>query len=558
MLERNYADVWEALAGTIPTATALLQGTVRRSWEEFESRSARLAGAFAAAGVGRNSKVALYLYNGPEYLEAFFATLKLRAVPVNVNYRYLDDELAYLVDNADAEVLVFHSSLGDRVERVAPASPKLKLLLRVDDSADGAGIGESYEAAIALHEPAPRIPRSGDDIIMVYTGGTTGMPKGVMSSVGSGVDTYRTTVPAVLGLAPIETTDGIVAAAQQLIDEDRPWSALPACPLMHGTGMGIGALPALTFGGCVVLLEGRGLDVDELWSTVERHAVNSITVVGDAFARPMLRGLREGPPRQLDSVRLILSAGAMFSAEVKDGLLEFMPGAAIIDYIAATEGAMGYSVSMKGAPAATGRFMPNPGVKVFAEDGTEVKPGSGDSGIVAVPGSIPEGYYHDDEKTARTFKVIDGVRYSLPGDWATVDADGSIVLLGRGSQCINTGGEKVFPEEVEEVLKLHPSVEDALVFGVPDERFGQRVVGVASLSPGAPAVDPNEIVDAARAKLSSYKLPRALVVVDVVPRAANGKADYPGAKAIFEASLSAASSSTSAAASAGSPPQAGQ
>jgi acyl-CoA synthetase (AMP-forming)/AMP-acid ligase II len=558
MLERNYADVWEALAGTIPTATAVVQGTVRRSWAEFESRAARLAGAFAAVGVGHNAKVALYLYNGPEYLEAFFATLKLRAVPVNVNYRYLDEELAYLVDNADAEVLVFHSSLADRVERVAPASPKLKLLLRVDDTPDGAGVGESYEDAISSHDPAPRIPRSGDDILMVYTGGTTGMPKGVMSSVGSGVDTYRTTVPAVLGLPPVETTDGIVLAAQQLIDEDRPWSALPACPLMHGTGMGIGALPALTFGGTVVLLEGRGLDVDELWSTVERHAVNSITVVGDAFARPMLRGLREGPVRQLDSVRLILSAGAMFSAEVKDGLLEFMPGAAIIDYIAATEGAMGYSVSMKGAPAATGRFMPNPGVKVFAEDGTEVTPGSRESGIVAVPGSIPEGYYHDDEKTARTFKVIDGVRYSLPGDWATVDADGSIVLLGRGSQCINTGGEKVFPEEVEEILKLHPSVEDALVFGVPDERFGQRVVGVASLSPGAAPVEPSEIVDAARVKLSSYKLPRALVLVDVVPRAANGKADYPGAKAIFEASLSAASSSTSAAASAGSPPQAGQ
>jgi fatty-acyl-CoA synthase len=515
--------------------------------------------------------VALYLYNGPEYLEAFFATLKLRAVPVNVNYRYLDDELADLVDNADAEVLVFHSSLGDRVDRVAPQSPKLKLLLEVAEGRGPSGVplgvsagrspertnvtvGSSYEEAVASHDPAPRITRSGDDIIMVYTGGTTGMPKGVMSSVAGGVHTYRLTVPSVLGLPPIDTTDGIIDAARQLIDEGRPWAAMPACPLMHGTGMGIGALPALTFGGTVVLLDGRGLDVDELWSTVERHGVNSITVVGDAFARPMLRGLREGPPRQLDSVRLILSAGAMFSAEVKQGLLEFIPGAAVIDYIAATEGAMGYSVSMKGAPAPTGRFMPNPNVKVFTEDGVEVVPGSGETGIVAVSGDIPQGYYHDEEKTARTFKVIDGVRYSLPGDWATVDADGSIVLLGRGSQCINTGGEKVFPEEVEEILKLHPSVEDALVFGVPDERFGQRVVGVASLAPGAVAVEPAEIIDAGRAKLSSYKLPRELVLVDVVPRAANGKADYPAARAIFEA----ANSATSSAARAGSPPHAGQ
>jgi fatty-acyl-CoA synthase len=272
----------------------------------------------------------------------------------------------------------------------------------------------------------------------------------------------------------------------------------------------------------------------------------------------MLRGLRDGPPRQLDSVQLILSAGAMFSAEVKQGLLDYMPTAVVIDYIAATEGAMGYSVSMKDAPAATGRFIPNPGVKVFTEDGAEVVRGSGETGMVAVAGAIPEGYYHDEEKTARTFRLIDGVRYSIPGDWATVDADGSIVLLGRGSQCINTGGEKVFPEEVEEVLKLHAAVEDALVFGVPDERFGQRVVGVASLVPGG-AATADEIVDAARPRLSSYKLPRSLQLVDAVPRAANGKADYPEARAMFDAAIrSAVSSATSSAASAGSPPQAGQ
>ena len=547
MLEPNYADVWEALADAVPESTALLQGALTRTWAEFDDRSARLAAAFAAAGVGHGSKVALYLYNGPESREAFYAALKLRAVPVNVNYRYLDDELAYLIDNADAEVLVFHSSLGDRVERVRPRSPKLRLLLEVDDG-DGR---DTYEAAISSHEPAARIARSGDDIMMVYTGGTTGMPKGVMSAVSGGVETYRATVPTVLGLPPVPDIDGIITAARGLADEGRRFVALPACPLMHGTGMGIGALPALTFGGAVVLLEGRGLDIDELWSTVEAHAVNSITVVGDAFARPMLRGLREGPPRQLDSVQLILSAGAMFSAEIKQGLLDFMPTAMVIDYMAATEGAMGYSISTKDAPAPTGRFMPNPETKVFTEDDREVMPGSGETGIVAVSGAIPAGYYHDDEKTARTFKVIDGVRYSLPGDWATVEADGSIVLLGRGSQCINTGGEKVFPEEVEEVLKLHPGVEDALVFGVPDERFGQRVVGVASLSPGAAVASPEEIVDGARATLSSYKLPRRLLLVDAVPRAANGKADYPTAKAMFEAA-------TSSAASAGSPPHAGQ
>jgi fatty-acyl-CoA synthase len=376
---------------------------------------------------------------------------------------------------------------------------------------------------------------------MTYTGGTTGMPKGVMSRIHTAVDTYLVSVPPVLGLAPLSAPEQIVDMARQLADEKRQYASMPACPLMHGTGLGIGALPATTFGGRVVLLTGRGLDVDEVWSTVEREAVNGITIVGDAFARPMLRGLREGAARELGSVSLILSAGAMFSAEVKEGLLEFMPAATIVDYIAATEGAMGVSISTKGSPAPTGRFVPNPGVKVFTEDGHEVGVGSGETGMVAIAGAIPDGYFHDDEKTARTFREFGGVRYSVPGDWATVDADGLITLLGRGSQCINTGGEKVFPEEVEEAIKRHPSVEDALVFGMPDERFGQRIAAVVSLeraNDGTAAtftpLDLNAIVDSVRDQLSSYKVPRELAVVDDVPRAANGKPDYARARELFE------------------------
>jgi fatty-acyl-CoA synthase len=227
----------------------------------------------------------------------------------------------------------------------------------------------------------------------------------------------------------------------------------------------------------------------------------------------------------------------MFSAEVRGGLLEHLPGAAIVDNIAASEGSMGVALSTAGNVIPTGTFLPNPGVKVFMEDGTEVQPGSGDIGMVAVPGSIPVGYYHDEEKTKKTFREFDGVRYSVPGDWATVEANGTLTLLGRGSQCINTGGEKVFPEEVEEVLKLHPAVEDALVFGLPDERFGQRIAAVISLAPDVdPAIQPKDIVDGVRDRISSYKLPRDLAVVEVVPRAANGKADYPTARELFEQS----------------------
>jgi len=538
-LERNLASIWEAVADRVGDAPAIVQGSLRRSWTDFDDRSARLASAFAAVGVGPGSKVAQYLYNSAEYMESFNAAIKLRAIPVNVNYRYLDDELLYLLENSESEVLVFHSSLGERVERVAERATKVKLFVEVADT-DGDGgpsVGSSFDELVAANDPAARISRQEDDILMTYTGGTTGMPKGVMSRMKGSVDTYLGSVPVVLGMAPLSEPEEIVTTAGQLFDEDRQYASMPACPLMHGTGMGIGALPATTFGGRLVLLVGRGLDVDELWSTVERESVNAITIVGDAFARPLLRALDEGPKRDLTSLNLLLSAGSMFSAEIKGGLLEHLETCMIIDYIAATEGAMGISISTKGNPAPTGRFIPNPGVKVLTEDGREVTAGSGETGMVAIGGSIPDGYFHDDEKTAKTFKEFDGVRYSIPGDWATVEADGMITLLGRGSQCINTGGEKVFPEEVEEVLKRHAAVEDALVFGIPDERFGQRVVAVASLSPGA-AAEADAIVEGVRDQLSSFKLPRQVVVVDEVPRAPNGKADYPRARELFEISSS--------------------
>jgi fatty-acyl-CoA synthase len=291
-----------------------------------------------------------------------------------------------------------------------------------------------------------------------------------------------------------------------------------------------------------VLLAGRGLDVDELWATVEREGVNSLVIVGDAFGRPMLRGLEDGPARDLACVRFVFSAGAMFSAEVRAGLLEHLPTATIVDNIAASEGGMGVALSTKGNVVPTGSFLPNPGVKLFTEAGVEVTAGSGEMGMVAVPetNTIPDGYFHDSEKTAKTFREFDGVRYSIPGDWGTIGADGILTLFGRGSQCINTGGEKVFPEEVEETLKLHPSVEDALVFGLPDERFGQRIAAVVSLAPGVDpsSVEPKAIVDGVRDRLSSYKLPRDVAIVGAVPRAANGKADYPRARELFEISVS--------------------
>ena len=541
-MESHHATLWEAVADAVPDAPALVHGDGRRSWAEFEDRAARFAAALLAAGLGPGDKVAQFLYNSPAYLESWFGTLKIRAVPVNVNYRYVDDELAYLLDNADARALVFHASLADRVARVVERLGGLDLLVEVDDTASAPGttagtvpraVGE--EELLAAHRPAPRVERDPADITMTYTGGTTGMPKGVMGSVGPGLQGFLTSVPPVLGLQPLGHVDEIPALARRLVDDGRQFASLPACPLMHATGLGIGALPTLAFGGRVVLLEHRGFDPTELWSTVEREGVHGITVVGDAFARPMLRALDDDPGRfDLSSVRLVLSSGAMFSAEVKDGLLGHVPGAAIVDYIAATEGLMGVSISTAGSPAATASFRPAPGVVVLDEQDRIVEPGSGRTGMLAVPNTATAGYYKDEEKTARTFRTVGGTRYSIPGDWATLEADGTIQLLGRGSQCINTGGEKVFPEEVEEAIKRHPGIADCLVFGVPDERFGQRVVAVASLDGTVEHLDPESVVDGITESLSPYKLPRQLVLVPEVPRAPNGKADYRSARDLFE------------------------
>ena len=305
-------------------------------------------------------------------------------------------------------------------------------------------------------------------------------------------------------------------------------------PLMHGTGCWLGMMAPHMLGGTAALLAHRGLDPVELWDTVARERVSLLVIVGDAFAKPMLRALEEHPGRwDASCLATIVSSGAMFSLEVKQALLRHLPQLAIADVLGSTEGGMGNSIVRAGTTAETARFRPNPTTRVFTEDGREVAPGSGEVGMVGNGGMVPIGYYKDPEKSARTFRTIGGVRYGFAGDMATVEQDGTITLLGRGSNCINSGGEKIFPEEVEEALKLHPAVEDALVFGVPDERFGQRVVGVASLAPGAgAAVD--AIVADARTRIASFKLPKQLVLVARVPRAPNGKPDYPAARKLFE------------------------
>ena len=530
-MEMHFATVWESISDRIGDRPAITHGALTRTWAEYDDRAARIAAAYTAAGLGPDSKVGLFLYNSNEYMEAQYAAMKIRGVPININYRYIDDELHYLLDNSDAEALVFHSSLGDRVANVVDRLPDLKLVIEVDDGGAGqVAVARRYDEVVSSHSPMPRIERAEDDVYMLYTGGTTGMPKGVMYAIGGLTAGLGAAAFPVLGLpAPTDARDIVEAAA----GTDGSLVSLPCAPLMHGTGLWLGCFIPHLLGSHVVTLTNRSLDPHEVLDTIERHRASSVTIVGDSFAKPLLgaidEGRPDGRPYDVSTVAIVQSSGVMWTSEVKQQLLERMPQVMLVDAMGSTEGSMGTQITMKGLETETGRFTLSPTTRVFTDDDRLVEPGSDEVGMVAAGANVPLGYYKDEEKSARTFRVIDGVRYSFPGDLAKVAADGSLILLGRGSQVINSGGEKIFPEEVEEAVKRVEGVVDCLVVGVDDDRFGQAVTAVASLAPGA-SVDEATIIESVKGELARYKAPKAVVFVDEVPRAPNGKADYTTAR----------------------------
>ncbi len=544
-MEMHFATVWESIADEIPDTVAITHGDDARTWAEFDDRSARIAQAFTTAGLGPDSKIALYMFNCNEYMEAHYAAFKMRGPAVNVNYRYLDEELWYLLDNSDSEAFVFHSSLADRVARVVDRLPKLKLLIEVDDGppADGQRAevpgAQAFEDVIAAHEPMERIERREDDIYMLYTGGTTGMPKGVMYEVGGLTTGFIMQGFPIIGLEPPASAADVAGLVKGAVESGSRMVSIPCAPLMHGTGVWLGWFIPMCAGGHIVTLESRSLDPHEVLSTIERHGVTSITIVGDSFAKPLLRAIDEGKPDgsggyDLSSLGLVLSSGVMFTTEVKNELLDRMEQLVIVDAMGSSEGAMGTQITMKGVPTETAKFTTTPDTKVFKDDDTEVTPGSDEVGMVAAGGNVPIGYFKDPEKSARTFRTINGVRYSFPGDLAMVAEDGTLILLGRGSQVINTGGEKVFPEEVEEAVKRVDGIVDCLVVGIEDEKFGQAVTAVASTADGVD-VDAASVIAQVKQDLAGYKAPKSVIFVDTVPRAPNGKADYKTAKSLAEA-----------------------
>ncbi len=522
----NYGDILDAISPVLPPdAPALIHGSRVVTWVETTKRSNNLARALLARGARPGDKVAFYMRNRPEYVETLAASFKARLTHVNVNYRYTPGEVHYIFDNSDAQTVVYGSEFRDAITEIRPRLDKVKTFVEVTDDEPPANFAESYEALAREGDGAPLdIVRSPDDQFFIYTGGTTGMPKGVIWTHN---DMRETQLAALRRMGPVPENLAEVIEAIKLAGPGP--RLLPACPLMHGTGM-LMAISTMLAGGCVITLTKPSLDAHELFEAVQKHKATGIVIVGDAFAKPMLQVLEEKPGRyDMSSVINMVSSGVMWSREVKAGLLTHIPQAMLVDSFGSSEAVgFGSSIMTKDGEIQTAKFQIGERCKVFDENDQLVEPGSGKPGIIAQSAPIPIGYYKDPEKTAKTFKTIDGVRYSMPGDWCVVETDGTLTLLGRGSVCINTAGEKVYPEEVEEALKTHPSIEDVLVVGVPDEKWGQSVTAVVQIAAGV-RLDEAALRAHVRDRLAGYKTPKRVLATNISLRAPNGKADYKAA-----------------------------
>tara|TARA_B110000003_G_scaffold46205_1_gene44371 strand:+ start:12172 stop:13827 length:1656 start_codon:yes stop_codon:yes gene_type:complete len=531
--ELHLATIWEHISDLVPNELACISGDEKKTWSEYEKTSARIASFLNKRGVKKDTKVGLYLFNCSEYLTSQFAIMKVMGVPINVNYRYQSDELVYLFDNSDSEVVFFHESYSDQVKQVYKKLPGVKTWIQIggvkDTEIDGCF---SYEEIISSNDPMERIVRDEDNIYMIYTGGTTGMPKGVMYNHGEfsvamygGLKSQGYEVPDMRFRENIKDLKEIIIKKSKSNDLTR---CLIACPLMHGTGMFLGGFMTHCLGGSIITIPEIGLNPEKILSEISTTGANNLVIVGDAFAKPLLRELDAGKekaePYDISSLNIIISSGVIWSAEIKQGILEHHD-VKLFDSMGSSEGGMASSVSSRKKSVKTAKFKINPDVIVLGDDGAIVEPGSGIRGLVGTSGMVPQGYYKDPVKSAQTFKEVHGKRYSFPGDYALVEEDGSITLLGRGSNCINSAGEKIYPEEVEEALKLNINIDDVLVVGVDDERFGQKVVAVASFNEGM-GIEEHALREETKKHLSSYKVPKNIKFVDKVNRAPNGKADY--------------------------------
>jgi 3-oxocholest-4-en-26-oate---CoA ligase len=523
----NIADLAEHAIDAVPDRVALIGDDEQLTYAGLEEKANRLAHHLIDRGVKKDDKVGLYCRNRIEIVIAMLGIVKAGAVLVNVNFRYVEGELRYLFDNSDMVALVHERRYSDRVANVLPDTPNVKTILAVEDGSDNDYQrygGVEFYSALAQASPVRDFgERSPDDIYLLYTGGTTGFPKGVM---WRHEDIYR----VLLGGTDFATGEYVKDEydLSKQAAAGPPMIRFPIPPMIHGATQSATWM-ALFSGGTVVL--APEFDADEVWRTIHKHKVNLLFFTGDAMARPLLDALTADNDYDLSSLFLLASTAALFSPSIKEKLLELLPNRVITDSIGSSEtGFGGTSVVAKGEPHTGGpRVNIDKWTVVLDEDGNEVQPGSGVRGVIAKRGHVPVGYYKDEKKSAETFKVINGVRYAIPGDWAQVEADGTVTMLGRGSVSINSGGEKIYPEEVEAALKGHPDVFDALVVGVPDPRYGQHVAAVIAPRDGT-HLTLAELDRFVRSEIAGYKVPRSLWLVGEVKRSPAGKPDYRWAK----------------------------
>jgi acyl-CoA synthetase (AMP-forming)/AMP-acid ligase II len=530
-MEFNIADLFESLVDVIPKRTAIVSGERRLTFAELDERSNRIANFLKSRGVGHDDHVGLHLYNGTEYVECMLACFKVRAVPINLNYRYVAAEMRYLFENADLVAVFSQREFAQIVSDAGTGVDSIKTVVLLEDGSDvEAPELPSFDYDTTLDAASPErdfAPRSGDDIYIIYTGGTTGMPKGVM---------WRQEDVFFAGLQggnpggdPIERPEQLAENAAEEGPDEGGVSILPAAPFIHGAAQW-GSFICLFTGGKLVLQPGKSFSAKRVCELVDEEDVNTITLVGDAMAMPIADVLDAGDYK-FESMYAIASAGAVLSPSVRDKLIELLPDCMVLNSFGSTETGHqgsaypGSETGQEGRPS----FEMDESNTVLDDDFKQIVPGSGVIGKLARKGRLPLGYYNDPKKTAERFVEVDGVRWSLPGDYATIEEDGRITVYGRGSNCINTGGEKVFPEEVEEALKSHPDVFDALVVGLKDEKWMQRVAAVVQPRSGkSPSLD--ELQNHCRQSIAGYKVPRQLTLVEQVMRMPSGKPDYTWAK----------------------------
>jgi len=542
-MDFNLAEIHEAIAAAVPERECIVHGTRRLTWAEVNDRSRRLGNLLRTRGLGTireraglagwesgQDHLALYLYNGCEYLEGMLGSFKARVAPFNVNYRYVEEELLYLMRDARPRAILYHAAFAPLLAKILPQIEGLDVLLQVADESGNALLPGAldYEQALAAAAPErPPGPWSPDDLYVIYTGGTTGMPKGVLWRQA---DIFVTALGGRRGDGPeFASLDAIVEHARR-----GKARSLPAPPFMHGAASWNAFTTFHTGGTVIVLDQVQRLDPDDVWRTIERERVTSMLIVGDAFARPLVDQLRQGG-YDASSLRLIVSGGAPLNTTLKRALHELLPTVTLLDAVGSSEtGRQGQSLSANASEVAAGSFQPVPDNCVLSEDHARILAvGDVEIGWLAKSGRVPLGYLGDAAKTQRTFPELGGVRYSLPGDRARVGATDAIELLGRDSVTINSGGEKIFAEEVEHALKCHPAVYDTVVVGRPSERWGQEVVALVQLRGDSAGDDVTRaaLLEECARHVARYKLPKAVIFLGQIVRSPSGKADYRWAQA---------------------------